>query len=92
MRVANLGLEEAQNYPAAGKWKDDPAVDLCLNVARALQTHCGIKPTTTKESKLEGAVAIILEAASGKEVKSCHELICRSLSPKNAGRPHLIPS
>jgi hypothetical protein len=77
----------AEEYPTSGALPAAEPVILIQRVAEALEARLGVKPTTTRGALLEEVVAVVLEEATGVEVKEPHKLILRALAP-GAKRVH----
>ena len=72
----------ANEYPTKGRLREGHRLGLAMDVADAIDTHIGVKPTTTKEGIYESILTIVLEITTDKEVKSVHDLARKALKEK----------
>lgn len=74
LRLLEQASHLADEYPMRGRLQEEERLWLAKDVANAISTHLGAKPTATKNGLFESTLAIVLEVAIGKEVSSVHDL------------------
>jgi hypothetical protein len=72
----------AEEYPKKGRLYEHYRLRLAMDVASAIETHLGRKPTTAKGGLFESILSIVLGFLTGKEVRSVHELSREALRTK----------
>lgn len=72
----------ANEYPGqfGGNIPANHRIFLAADVADVIDSYLGIKPTTTKEGLFQAILEVVLEEATGREVKAVHALVRRTLS------------
>lgn len=70
----------AEEYPRRGALPDRPRLYLAADVADAIRTHLGCRPTTTWNSLFLRVLELVLQdAMQGSEVKAVHHLAMLAL-------------
>ncbi len=73
-------IQLANEYPRAGRLPEPHRIFLAADVADAIGTHLGVKPTATKEGLFSAILGAVLTEATGKKSEAVHELARTALS------------
>lgn len=71
---------KADEYPSKGRLNENHRLFLALDVAKAIQSHLHVTPTTTKDGLYDAILSIVLGWLTNREVNSSNDLARKALN------------
>jgi hypothetical protein len=71
---------KADEYPNKGRLDENYRLFLAIDVAKAIQSHLHVTPTTTKDGLYDAILSIVLGWLKNREVNSSNDLARRALN------------
>ncbi len=71
---------KADEYPNGGRLNENHRLFLAIDVAKAIQAHLHVMPTTTKDGLYDAILSIVLGWLTNREVTSSNDLARKALN------------